>query len=258
MNKISLALAFTLFLTSLSFSAHAKRERVVLCVDRGYWYPFVFINSYRPDGLYVDIAKDAADRLNWRISIRPMDWKKCLRQVETGHIDGILGASYKAKRAEFMYYPEGAEKKGRTPARLSTAEYVVVTPTNSNYRFDGNVKSIPQPLRVPRGYSVADDLKKAGVTVDTKSRGDEVTLMKMATSKDGAVVTLRSVAEKYSKSPAFSGKITIQNKAYKSKDYFLTISKASNMSEEKRNALWSAIAAVTEDTALVAEYQSKY
>ncbi len=259
MKKFTVLLTIAVCLLSFSFSALAKRERVVLCTDRSYWYPFVFINSYKPDGLYVDIVKDAADRLDWRVSIRPMDWKKCLRAVETGSVDGILGASYKEKRAEFLYYPLNADSKKAAPARLSSADYVVVNTINNKYSFKGDVKTIPQPVRVPRGYSVADDLRKGGIEVDDQSsRGDEVTLMKMVSSGKGSVVTLRSVAKKYMSSPAFRNKLKIQSKTYKSKDYFLAISKASDFTQEKRDALWGAISAVNEDENLVAEYQSKY
>jgi len=259
MKKITILLTITICLLSFSFSALAKRERVVLCTDRSYWYPFVFINSYKPDGLYVDIVKDAADRLDWRVSIRPMDWKKCLRAVETGSVDGILGASYKAKRAEFLFYPLNADNNKIAPTRLSSADYVVVNTVGSSYSYNGDVTTLPQPVRVPRGYSVADDLRKGGIEVDDKSsRGDEVTLMKMVSSGKGSVVTLRSVAKKYMASPAFRGKLKVQAKTYKSKDYFLAISKASDMTLDKREALWGAIGAVNDDVDLIAEYQSKY
>lgn len=249
--------AFGLILSSMV--VHAKRERIVLCTDRSHWYPFVFINSYKSDGLYVDIIKDAADRIDWRVSIRPMDWKKCLRRVETGQVDGVLGASYKKARAEFMHYPVNAGTDKKSPARLSSAEYVVVTSSKEKYVYKGDPKTLPQPIRVPRGYSIADDLRKAGVEVDDKSsRGDEVTLMKLTSSGEGSVVMLKGAANKFAKSPAFKGKFVIQQKPYKSKDYYLAFSKHSGMDEAKRDILWKAVGAVTSDEDLIAEYTSKY
>ena len=260
MKKISLLLVVLFGLVAISESVHAKRQRVVLCTDRSYWYPFVFINSYKSDGLYVDIVKDAADRVDYRVSIRPMDWKKCLRQVQSGQVDGVLGASFKEKRAEFMHYPEFAGTKKKSPARLSTAEYVIVTNTKSSFNYKGDPKSIPHPIRVPRGYSVADDLRKSGVEVDDKSsRGDQVTLVKLTTSGKGSAVMLRSAAEKFARNPAFKGKIKISSKPYKAKDYYLAFSKASKrIDEEKRNTMWGAIAAVIEDVDLIADYAGKY
>ena len=259
MKNKTLFLITAVCLIFSSMVVHAKRERIVLCTDRSHWYPFVFINSYKSDGLYVDIIKDAADRMDWRISIRPMDWKKCLRRVESGQVDGVLGASYKKARAEFMHYPVNAGTNKKSPARLSSAEYVVVTSSKNSYVYQGDPKSLPQPIRVPRGYSIADDLRKNGVEVDDKSsRGDEVTLMKLTSSHEGSVVMLRSAAKKFSKSPAFKGKFTIQKKPYKSKDYYLAFSKQSGMDQAKRDALWQAVGAVTSDEDLIAEYTSKY
>lgn len=255
MKTFILALSLACAFSSVNVSA---RERLTFCTDRSFWFPFVFTELYKPTGLYIDMAKDAMDRLDYRISIRPMDWKKCLRRAKSGRVDGVLGASYKDKRAEFLHYPSDAKSAKESPQRLTTVEYVVVNNIDENYLYEGSVDSLPTPVRVPRSYSVADDLRGQGVEVDDKSKGDQGTLLRLVTDKTGSVVTLRTVADHYSNHPVYKGKITVQEKAYKAKPYFVTFSKKANIPEEKMMAVWDAIKAVREDESLMAGYLEKY
>ena len=194
-----------------------------------------------------------------------MDWKKCLLWAKEGKVAGVLGASYKDKRAEFLEYPEDAKIAKISDQRLTQVEYVVVTPSSSQYSFEGDVKSLPLPVRVPRGYSVADDLTKDGVLdVDSSSKGDQGTFLKLITDNSGSVVTLGTVAERFSQHRVFKGKIKMQEHPYKSKSYFLAFSKTSNFKKKPpigkidRERIWNAIKAVRNNNVLMDGYLEKY
>lgn len=258
--------AFVFFVLSLLFSAYSQAElkRLVVCTDKSYWYPFVFTELYEVQGLYLDMIKDASDRLGIRVSVRPMDWKKCLRQVKSGKVSGVLGASYKDKRAEYMYYPEDAKTAKTSDKRLTQVEYVIVNHAENSYIYKDNVKTLPMPVRVPRGYSVAEDLKAEGVPeVDTTSRGDQGTILRLVTDKKGSVVTLGTIARHFENHKLFEGQLKIQSEPYKSKSYFLAFAKTSTTSrppveEADRKKIWEALRAVREDTVLMNSYLEKY
>lgn len=256
-QRLSLLLSFLLL--GVSAASQAAPEKIVVCADKGYWYPFVFTEGYEAKGLYIDMLNDAADRLDMKVSIRPMDWKKCLRKARAGKVDGIIGVSYKDKRAEYLEYPADAKTKKFSDLRLTQVEYVVVNNASSPYVFDGNVTTLPQPVRVPRGYSVADDLKNEGISdVNTKSKGDHGTLLRLISEKNGSVVTLATVAKHFEQHRLFKGKIKTQKRAYKSKSYFMAFSKKRPTDEASRNEIWDALTAVRTDSVLMETYMAKY
>jgi polar amino acid transport system substrate-binding protein len=253
------SLMFGFIFLSISTTSQASPDKLIVCADKGYWYPFVFTEGYEAKGLYIDMLNDAADRLDLRISIRPMDWKKCLRKAKTGKVGGIIGVSYKDSRAEFLDYPDNAKTDKVSDLRLTQVEYVIVNNADSPYIFDGNVSTLPQPVRVPRGYSVADDLKNDGLAnVNTKSKGDQGTLLRLISEKQGSVVTLATVAKHFENHRLFKGKLKTQKRPYKSKSYFLAFSKNKPTDEAKRIEIWKALQAVRSDSVLMESYMAKY
>jgi polar amino acid transport system substrate-binding protein len=247
-------------LLSLLISNHVNaQQRLSLCLDRAFWFPFAFTEHHKPSGLYVDMIRDAMDRLDAKVALKPMDWKKCLKKAKAGRVDGVLGASYKPARAEGLNYPADATSAKKPKTRLTNVEYVIVNYLTSNYVFNNDINTLPQPVRVPRAYSIADDLRNEGVTVDDKSfKDDQGTLASLITAKQGSAVLLRSIAEHYLNHPIFRGKLKIQKTPYKSKPYFVAFSKKSKLTYENQLEIWDAIKAIREDQDLMESYIIKY
>ncbi len=130
MRNITFVLLGVLMSTCLN-----AQQRLSLCFDRGFWFPFAFTEDYKPSGMYVDMIRDAMDRLDSKVALRPMDWKKCLKRVQRGRIDGVLGISYKPARAEKFDYPADAATSKNSPNRLTNVEYVIVNYSGSGYVF---------------------------------------------------------------------------------------------------------------------------
>jgi len=239
---------------SVSFAG----EPLKICTDLNFWYPFTYVKEGKSVGLQLDIISSAADKVGVSIEYTPLPWKRCLKEAEIGSYDGIAVASYKDTRAEFMFYPSDAGTVNRSAQRVMQVEYIVVTPTSNDYQYNGDVSTLPTPVRVPRGYSIADDLKKKGVEVDSGASGDENNIKKMLRAGKGSLVTLPKVVEILGEKPAFKGKMKVSTQPLKSKSYFLAFSKKGRSEEGVRQKLWREIALVRDDVAFMQAASSKY
>ncbi|MGI9281819.1 MAG: transporter substrate-binding domain-containing protein [Endozoicomonas sp.] len=253
-----LFLAVLLPMLSSSVQA-APRETVTLCSDKAYWFPFTFLKDYRAEGLFVDMIKEVGLRTNTRFVIRPANWTRCLRLAKKGQVDGILGASYKEERAQWMHYPSDATSGKPSPFSMSLVDYVIATPLGSRYVFKGDSSSLPEPVRVPRSYSIASDLGKTGVEVKASFASDRAALLSLVKQKNGSAALLGSIANELAVNDGFlKGQYQIQTVKLKAKDYFLTFSHKSEMTEEKQGELWSALKSVRSDEELMSHFYESY
>ncbi len=236
--------------------SYAQMERLTLCTDQA-WYPFTFLDSYKASGIFVDIAKATAERMNIKLRVRAIDWGKCQEYAASGKVDGVLGASFNDSRANYMNYP----MKGNEPDpvySLSHVEYVTVTTKDQNYQYNGNPSSILQPVRVPKSYSIAKVLKAEGLNVDDSARGDQANLIALVKDKNGSVVMLRELAKILVNKAYFDDQLEISDLAYKSKFYYTTFSKKSEFKEEKRQLFFDIMSEVRQDQKLFRSFLDKY
>ena len=250
----TIILILSLFL-SVSVSAAGK---IAICSDNNFWYPFTLVKDGKSAGMHIDIIAKALSNLGYQAEFKPLPWKRCLSEAEQGGMEAVATASYKDQRAVFMYYPSDAATAKKSDQRVMQVEYVVVTMADNNYEFNGDVTSIPAPIRAPRGYSIVDDLKKQGVKVDDKANGDENNIKKLIRGGTGSVVTIPEVVKVLSEKAEYKGKLKISAQPLKSKSYFLPISKASKLSTDEREKIWAEIAKVRDDAAFMAEVGAKY
>ena len=240
-------------------AADGARKTVMLCADKANWYPFTYQQQYRAHGLFVDMIKEVGFRTDTRFVVRPAQWSRCLRLAKSGKVDGILGASYKKERAEWMNYPADATSGKPSPYSMSLVDYVIATPIKSSYVFDGNVANLPAPVRVPKSYSIADDLKKSGAKVKASFSSDHSALLGMARQDNGSAALLGSIANELVKNDRIlKGKYKIQAKKLKAKDYFLTFSAKSKLTPEEQNNYWEALHSVRNDDGLMSHFYENY
>lgn len=227
-----------------------------VCSDENYWYPFTFTQGGQVAGLHVDIITQAMSHLGHQIVFKPLPWQRCLEEAKAGRFDAVATASYKPERAEFLVYPDDATSAKKSKWAVSQVEYIVVTPVAAGYQYGGDAKALPPPVRIPRGYSVADELKKLGVSVDDGAAGDEQNFAKLMRDGKGSVVTLPEIAEKQLKKPAYAGKLAVSTTPYTTKSYFLPFAKAAAVTPDDMKKVWAEIAKVRD--AKLAELAAKY
>ncbi|MGI0115531.1 substrate-binding periplasmic protein [Zooshikella sp. RANM57] len=248
-----------LLFTGILISGHLLADKQInICTDNNFWYPFTLVKEDIPAGIHIDIISKALNNLGYQPNFKALPWKRCLDQAKQGEFDAVATASYNEDRASFMYYPDDAASASKSSHRVMQVEYVVVTVTSNDYEFDGNLQSLPTPIRAPRGYSISEDLKKEGLNVDDKASGDENNIKKLLRNNKGSVVTIPEVVNVLSKQSTYTGKLKISSKPIKSKSYFMPFSKASNIAREQQQAIWNEIAKVRDDTDFMSKIASKY
>jgi polar amino acid transport system substrate-binding protein len=249
---------FVLIFSLLTSSAVFASQTVKICLDKNMWYPFTFVEKGQATGLHIDIVSKAINDLGFTVEYKPLPWKRCVAGANDGDYDAIAVASYKDKRAKTLNFPSDAASAAKSTWRVMQVEYTVVSTTAQSYEYDGDINTLPTPVRVPRGWSIGDDLKKQGVKVDDGASGDEKNLKKLLRMDKGSVVALPQVAELYSKKSNFKGKLHASKKPIKSKSYYLPFSKKSKISDEDQQRIWAQIAKVRDDVAFIESVSVNY
>ena len=248
------------YIVSFGFSTKvmaAPPKTIKICIDTNFWYPFTFQEGGKAMGMHVDIVTRALEELGLNHKFTPMPWERCLKaEAKRGRVDAIVSASYKPDRAEYLYYPDGATEK-KAALRLMQTEYVVVGLADSSFEFNGDVLTLPTPVRVPRGYSLVKDLQDKGVLVDT-AIGDRNNLSKMLRDGKGVVVSSPLSAEVFSKESAFAGKIKIHQVPIASKSYFMVFSKRGSVDEATRSKIWEHVAKLRDNEEYMLSLLEKY
>ncbi|ODN41306.1 type 2 periplasmic-binding domain-containing protein [Piscirickettsia litoralis] len=214
-------------------------------MDSNYWYPFTFLKDSKPSGVHVDVITMALQASGYDLyAIKPEPWRRCLKEAQFGIADAVMTASYKPERADYLYYPKDAQSPSPSKWRVSQVGYSVVLLPGS--QFNGNMTQLPQPVYVAQSYSVGDDIKKLGLTVDSTSYSDLRNFKRLNKSRKGSLVVITTLAKAFlKKNPSYQ--MTIYPKEIKSKSYFLAFSKKSSLSPSEQQAIWDKIKIIREN-----------
>lgn len=249
---------FLIVLTGFSLITTSRAETVKICSDLNFWYPFTMVEDGKAVGIHIDIVNEALSNLGMNAKFRPLPWKRCLNEAKVGSVDAIATASYKTDRAEYLHYPEDASTATKSKFRVAQVEYVVVTTADNPYEFNGDIHSLPEPVRAPRGWSIVSDLTNQGINVDSQAAGDEVNIKKLLRQGKGSLVTIPDVVQELEKRPEYQGKLKVSSTPIKSKSYFLPFSKKTKISKEHIEKIWAEIAKIRDNPEKMAAIASKY
>ncbi len=257
LSSIKWIFALVILLSSSLITAETKTT-VNICIDEAFWYPFTMVKEGRPSGIHVDLATTAIRDTGLNAQFYAMPWKRCLRENQHGRMDAVVSASYKEERAAYLHFPEGAEEATKSPLRIMQIEYVVVTLNQTGYEFTGDITSLPQPVRVPAGYSLADDFRKKGLRVDDSAQTDTANIQKLVRDGDGSVVLIPELASLLDARVANQGKLNISATPIRSKSYYIAFSKQSALTQADRDAIWRRIAELRDNSSYIKELTAKY
>lgn len=255
--RIFLSLVFVFSVYSEGVSANgAEGKSISICSDANYWFPYTFDENGESKGLHVDLVTNALAKLGVKAVIEPLPWKRCLFSAKKGQYDAVISASYKEGRAKYLYYPEDAALGGISKQRLTQVEYTILTLKSNAFDFDGDFSKIPEPVRVPLGYSIADDLSKKGLFVKNSTKGIYNSLRHLAKHRTGSIVTTRDIATLVAKDKSIG--LHVSSIPIKSKSYFMAFSKKTALTDAERAGIWNNIAAVRGDAALMSTLLEPY
>jgi len=156
--------------TFTSLSIAAQDTLTIVCEDKED-FPNVIgdgekINEKLP-GIAIEFVRILGQKLGMKVVVKRMPWKRCLDiEVKQGKADGVIPISYKKEREEIGAYPM---KKGHpdTGQMFSMQSYVFYKLRGSKIEWDGtNLHNFNGVVGAPPGYSIIDNIKKMGVTLE--------------------------------------------------------------------------------------------
>ncbi len=210
------------------------------------WFPYTIVKDKKNFGLHLDIVTKALKGLGYVVDIKARPWRRCLLELESGDVEAIFPASFKENRAVFAHYPADAATSRRSEWRMNQVEHVLVTRPGEDYEFDGDYRTIPQPVNIGVGAGFGDTLDEMGLNVqrNVSIRGS---IGMLILNRTNSVVTNPIIAEEINSNGEFAGKLYIHEKPLRSKSYFLIFSKKGKLPKFERQRIWDAIATVRKD-----------
>lgn len=263
MIKMQAFIAFLCF-SLVAFAVKAGKP-INICTDTNFWYPFTYVKdeTKQVTGLHIDIINKALTNAGYEPHYKALPWKQCLSEAKAGHFDAVATVSYKTDRTSYLDYPADASQNGKSKERVTQVEYVVITPVKdakgnpSTYTYQGDIKTIPSPVRIPTGYSIVENLEQAGLKVEENPHSID-NFKKLVKEKTGSVVDLQDLTQHLASQPEFSGQLKIVSDPIFSKSYFLAFAKKGNLTTEDQKKIWEAIAKVRENSEQMGQFLEKY
>ncbi|GAB6096659.1 hypothetical protein JCM14469_29120 [Desulfatiferula olefinivorans] len=256
MNSLTLRMTTVAMLTLLWLTAPVMARTLTLAVDSRYWYPFTYMNDQKAAGMHIDMVKQALSDLGYGFVILPYPRKRCLYQVETGSVDGMISVAYHEALSAVLIFPADAGMAAESQWRIMQVDHVAVT-CNPDYDYDGIPAHLPVPVRLPVGEALVHELTRAGLFVDD-ARTDLQNFRKMLRDRTGSVITSSVLAEKMAGDPDWSGIFHISPTPVSSQSYFLAFSKGSRLTQDERTAIWTRIKELRDDYAFMLRLFSQY
>ncbi len=174
-------------------------------------------------GLSVELVRLAAADLGLEVSITRMPWLRCMAALKQGDVDVIFNASFKEDRQESGVYPMVAGKPDAA-RRIAAVTYSLYRRKGTLLPWDGksptSLAGLPGPIGAPAGYSIIDDLTRAGVKVQ-EAPDTPANFKKLAAGRIDAVATLDVIGDELLRGYPGLEKVA---PALTTKDYFVMVS----------------------------------
>lgn len=224
-----------------AYTSHSHVSLIKICVDNSNWVPYIYQEDTNLTGLHIAIITNSLKELGIPYRFFKVPWKRCLKGLEKGTYDAVATASYNKQRNKFLIYPEDSQGNIRSEWRVGQVEYIIATHVSNPYQFSPDWKTLPKPIRVPRGYSIGQDIRKQGINIDDSALNDMQNIKRLIREKTGSVVTLSSIIDWYKESKEDTESIKYHQQPLKSKSYFFAFSRNGSVSSNNAVVIWNKI-----------------
>jgi hypothetical protein len=188
-------------------------------------------------GIYTDIVKRVAQRLDWELELHHRTWPECLKQVAEQKFDGLYSLSRTAERDEILIYPE-------TPLGRCSFWVVVTRENAQKLQWNGDISTLPQPIGIPYGGSLKVALKEHNIKIDDSTPTIKGTLKKVLSGELKTAIVEESALQSYLSIIDESDRlVTLWPPVEHNKPYYIAFSRANQeavqMAENTDQALKS-------------------
>lgn len=247
MKLISKLITLSLILW-IPLSAHAEKT-VTLTYENVDSFPWTMKDGSGIDMILLAMTDEALPEVSFKYIQTP--WKRCLDNIKSGTTEGCFTASFKEARKEFGYYPGTHTSDSADPSlQLHASSYSLYVRNDSNIDVTGSMEiaGLTGKIAAPRGYSIGDDLAKAGYEVDSNAANTANNFKKLAAGRVDAVAALTLNGDNIlAKDAALSSGIKVISTPLVNKPYYLMFSKQFvDGNKELAEKIWSKAAELRE------------
>jgi hypothetical protein len=241
----------------ISLPSMTSAEALKLCSDGRDWYPFTYREGVHPKGMHVDIVQQALESLGYEYVIVPYPRTRCISSVQSGDMDGMISVAYDPTLARFFTYPPEAKDAWESEWRIMQVDYVVVTYIEDDYEFEGDVETLPSPIRITSGETMTEEFQKVWPKIE-KAATDEENFYNLIRDRMGVVITTSVMAENMNQNPQYQGLFKIQATPLISLSYHLAFSLQAQISFDEKKQIWQEIAKWRDDYVFMLQMVAQY
>ncbi len=229
-------------LNLLSITLMAQATDMVMCIEDQPASPFTFPNK---DGSMQILLKMAAKQTGVNLSFKVQAWKRCISDVQSNQLSGLVNAGYTGFHANYAIFPMKSNGQVNSALSLARMDVMAYRLKQSKANWDGQAfTNLSKPVLMPSGFAtISDRLKELKVEFDENTKEPLRNLYKMIAGQgdivlgfseemNALIVNRKDIQEKVEQLPA----------KFMTADYYAPVSKkyyADN--QEAVNALWEAV-----------------
>lgn len=226
----------------------AAKETVKLCFDNEDAYPSTLKNG---TGLSFFLLNTVAERLDLNFTYQALPWKRCLKEVQAGSYDGVIGIAYLPERRSIAAYPLNSKAEPLHEQRLLTTTRSVYRRKDSASFWNGKQFSpLNGPVGVQAGYMAASVLKQRHIPNEDSSQSVDDLFRKLSVGLIQIAVAEERQGDRSLKThPEYLKQIEKLPQPFLISDLFLAFSYPfQNRKPQLGQAIWQDIAIVRESS----------
>lgn len=149
-------LLLVIIISYLNISFAKGQRKIVIVRGDGNYPPEEFTSKGKLQGLHIDIIREVAKRLNFRIEFISVPWTRALHLIETGHADAITYIKKTEKRSKFIYFDLN------NMISVAKLGLFALRKNKNEIKYNGDLKNLKKfRIGVLRGYAVSDAFDNA-------------------------------------------------------------------------------------------------
>ena len=227
---------FILFILGVNLSA----TEIKICTDKATWKPYSYLVNGVPTGVHVEIFKNICHTLKYKCSFIPLPWKRCLSELKEGTFDATVPAAFNEEREVYLHYPYNSFNEGHSGRYLSKVSYHIISMKEEDYIFEGDLNSLPNPVRTMLGYHVTSSLKRHNIKVKNFNSVEDM-INHLFKTRKGSVVTVKDNLKAISLTANEIDSLNVSKVPLQTKYYYIPFSKRSNLDKSVRKKIWDEL-----------------
>ncbi|AMC33773.1 substrate-binding periplasmic protein [Janthinobacterium sp. B9-8] len=224
------------------------KETVKLCFDNEDAYPSTLKNG---TGLSFFLLNIVAGRLDLNFIYHPLPWKRCLKEVQAGSYDGVIGIAYLPERRTIAAYPLNSQAEPLHEQRLLTTTRSVYRRKDSTNFWNGKQFSpLTGAVGVQAGYMAASVLKQRQIPSEDSSQSVDDLFRKLSMGLIQIAIAEERQGDRSLKThPEYAQQIEKLPQPFLISDLFLAFSHSFQSKKSKLSqTIWQDISQVRESS----------